>query len=870
MKRRTGLVPLLAVALLSLAVLTCNRSASGQPTLVPSLPAPGDSPAATDTSIEMPTTTPSAVPTLAPSATPTLSPTPTPTPTPTPLPAVLLREAQEALHNGDPAAARTVLSQLPVEGLGVSEAAAAQLGLARSALEAGDYAGAMGPLRDFLSTHPDHPRAPEAQFLLGEALMAQGDYAAAAAAYGAYLDTRDVIAPYVLLWIGDAHTAAGAYTDAIDAYEQAVVLAPTTAMLFQVREKLALAYGFGGDPQAALAQYDAILVAAEDANLRARIQYQAAQTLLVSGEREAAYARLYDLVADFYRTAPAYDALVDLIDSGQPVDDYQRGLVDYYNDAYDAAVAAFYRAIEADPRGHVGAPHYFAGLAYRDARNYAAAVIEFDKLIQTHPGDPYVDDAWLAKAWTRYLADDADAAVETYTRFVRTTPSSVLAPEALWWAANIRYWNDQYDLAAVLFSQLAADYPSSEYAAEALYRAAFSHYQLQAYREAEQAWLLFSRLYPTEELAIGAQFWRGRAHLAAGETLSATQAFSRAVEIDPVDYYSQRALDYLAEIPSDTLRMTRQIASVEQTQNPFGSSPFELPGDSRDEAVERAATDLWLADWLGLSSTEAVTLSRLSAVLAADLRLLRGEELWRLGRRAEAKDELEWLRADTATDLRSQYQLAIFFRDLGLYRSSILAANAALRLSPARSCFEAPAFLSRLAYPTYYADLVLPEAAANDLDPLLLFALIRQESLFEGFATSYASAYGLMQIIPSTGQGIANSLGWSGYDTSDLYRPYISVKFGTWYLARQRDAFDGLAYPALAAYNAGPGNAARWLRRATLCPEGVTPGEGDAEICAFDYDRFVEIIDLRETRLYIRQIYKHFSVYQHLYGVESE
>jgi soluble lytic murein transglycosylase len=220
------------------------------------------------------------------------------------------------------------------------------------------------------------------------------------------------------------------------------------------------------------------------------------------------------------------------------------------------------------------------------------------------------------------------------------------------------------------------------------------------------------------------------------------------------------------------------------------------------------------------------------------------------------------LRRDTATDLRAQYQLAIFFRDLGLYRSSILAAEAAIRLSPAPSVFDAPPFLARLAYPTYYADLVLPEAEANDLDPLLLFALIRQESLFEGFATSFAFAQGLMQIIPSTGQSIANSLGWPDYATADLYRPFISVKFGSWYLARQRDRFDGLLYPALSAYNGGPGNAQRWLDRTfAACPDEATDDD-----CPLDYDLFAEIIHLRETRLYIRQIKKHFSVYQYLYA----
>jgi soluble lytic murein transglycosylase len=687
-----------------------------------------------------------------------------------------------------------------------------------------------------------------------------------------------VIAAYVQAWIGDAYTFAGEYEEAVDAYREALAGAPTFDLIYQVRERLGLAYGYGGDYDDALAQYDAILASAEDGNLRARIQYQAAQTLLVAGEREAAYTRFYDLVANYYKTPAAYNALVDLINSDQPVDDFQRGLVDYYNDAYDAAVAAFYRHIEADLEGHSGAPHYYAGLTYREAGNYAAALIEFEKLIDTHPRDAYVDDAWLARGWTHYLAGDDDMAVETYSQFVEENRYSGLASEALWWAANIRFWADDYERAEPLFAQLADNYFSSEYAADALYRAAVCRFRLGDYDEAEEKWRRYTVAYPAGELAAGAHFWRGRMHLEAGETLSASLAFSQALEAGPLDYYSQRALDYLAvlkpnkppqtEVGPDGLPwhvLPEPVRITGLPREPFVQRAMDL--DQWDEEVERAAADVWLADWLGLSDSEAVTVSQLSPVLAADGRVLRGQELWRLGRREEAKEELEWLRVDTAKDLSAQYQLAVFFRDLGLYRSSILAAEQAIRLSSAHSPYDAPPFLVRLAYPTHYAELVVPEAEANDLDPLLIFALMRQESLFEGFATSYAFAHGLMQIIPSTGRSIANSLGWPGFETADLYRPYISVKFGSWYLARQFDTFDGLVYPALSAYNAGPGNAQSWLNRTmAACADAEESGEQGTAGCTFDFDLFVEIIPIRETRHYIRQIYKHFSVYQHLYG----
>ncbi len=107
-----------------------------------------------------------------------------------------------------------------------------------------------------------------------------------------------------------------------------------------------------------------------------------------------------------------------------------------------------------------------------------------------------------------------------------------------------------------------------------------------------------------------------------------------------------------------------------------------------------------------------------------------------------------------------------------------------------------------------------------------------------------------MQIIPSTGQSLADELGWPpGYVVDDLYRPVVSVRLGTHYMAAQRDLFDGDLFAALAAYNAGPGNALIWK-----------------ELAPNDPDLFLEVIRLGQPRDYIRAIYWAFSHYSALYA----
>jgi soluble lytic murein transglycosylase len=219
-----------------------------------------------------------------------------------------------------------------------------------------------------------------------------------------------------------------------------------------------------------------------------------------------------------------------------------------------------------------------------------------------------------------------------------------------------------------------------------------------------------------------------------------------------------------------------------------------------------------------------------------------------LGFRAQAKRELESLRNEISDDALASYQLALFFRDLGLFRSSILAATSVMRNFEA-TVFEAPPFIGRLAYPVYYADLIVAESETYEYDQLLQFALVRQESLFESFATSSAVAQGLSQVIPDTGAYIAQRLGWQDYVNEDLYRPYVGIAFGAFYLDQQLEGFDGNIAAALSAYNAGPGNAARWY--------GQAPD---------DIDQFIEIIDFAETRQYVERIFSGHAIYRHLYS----
>ncbi len=112
---------------------------------------------------------------------------------------------------------------------------------------------------------------------------------------------------------------------------------------------------------------------------------------------------------------------------------------------------------------------------------------------------------------------------------------------------------------------------------------------------------------------------------------------------------------------------------------------------------------------------------------------------------------------------------------------------------------------------------IIREARAHQLSPSLVVAVIEVESGGYPLAVSHVGAMGLMQLLPSTGEEIANRLGieWKGPDT--LFDPNINVRLGTAYLRQLTDRF-GSVDTALAAYNWGPGRIGRRLSRGATVP----------------------------------------------------
>jgi soluble lytic murein transglycosylase len=531
------------------------------------------------------------------------------------------------------------------------------------------------------------------------------------------------------------------------------------------------------------------------------------------------------------RPGYAHAALVALLESYIEVNEYQRGLIDYHAGSYGAAVSAFYRYIEITPDYNSDA-HYYVALSYFNSGSFDLALQECERALAKFPDTiQHWGEIWLLKARVLARQDRIDDAVGAYTDFASTYAAHPLAAQALWETAWLLERAERFTEAADLYTLLADKYLNDDKAPAARFRAGICHYRDGDSDAAMIAWKELVNGYPGSSESLPGRYWLGKVLWSQGEMQEARELLQSLATTYPRNYYGLRAAHLL----------TNNGLPIAWPETP---APIHQASDEQAEKTKAAA---WLRTWTVVP--ESIDLSALSGTTANEVHLRRGMELLTLGLHDQAREEFEALRREVGQDPLALLQLALLTRDLGMYAPSLRATIDLITIAPESSVLDMPLLVQRLAFPVYYDDLVRAECAAYDLDPLLMFALIRQESVFDDKVASWAGAVGLAQIMPSTGKWIAEMMPWPQYQEDDLRRAYLNVRFGTWFLDRILEQADGDVMTALAGYNGGPVNSMRWLEQS-----------------GGDPDLFVEVIHRDEPRRYVRQIYRHYDVYVRLYG----
>jgi soluble lytic murein transglycosylase len=665
----------------------------------------------------------------------------------------------------------------------------------RAEEEAKRWTEAQAAYRSFLAVAPTtHRDRPTTQARLVRASRAAGDLSGALAAL-------DGLPPGLLDWgalEGAEALVASGDTASVAAMLARVVDPDVRASAWRVLPRTRLA---AGDSAGALSDYRSLVAGGAPGAPRAQASTEAGRLALALGDSAGARPLLVDGFAEGPLASRARAAAVLL---SYPGADLERTLelADVLDRAGDngSALRAYDRAallVRDEGQGGVlpeGVRFARARLMAGVRSRQAEAEEEF-RAIRASTTDPVVGarnlDAWAALEGRR----GREAQVATIrTWLIDEYPTSTQAAELLWDRGIAAEGRGDLTRAQAIYESLGGGSPDVTRTGEARMRLgqlALGQGRVDGAAATYEAYLAD---FPTGRRWEEASFWAAKARLSLGDTASARRLLARVRRDEPVSYYAVMGADLLG-------------------------LPFEVAVPEGDAALRPA----WLAEGL----------ARLDLLREAGL--TRGAETEERALVARARGEGPVL-----------LTLAEALIDRG---RTVAGINLAWDLRREGAPWDRR--LLRAAYPFPYREMVIREAKEWGLDPVVLAAIIRQESAFEADIRSPAGAVGLMQVMPPTGRELAGRHGPAGFTEDNLEAAEVNLHLGAVFFRDMSRRYSDDLPLVLSAYNAGPTRATRWK----AYPEASDPL------------RFTERIPFDETRNYVKYVRRNIGLYRLLYDV---
>ncbi len=440
-------------------------------------------------------------------------------------------------------------------------------------------------------------------------------------------------------------------------------------------------------------------------------------------------------------------------------------------------------------------------------------------------------------------SDATLAAVRREDRLARNAKGVMTrlpAPEHLR-RASVYHVNRAFEEAREHWQALISYYPEDPKVAEAMFGIGRTNYQQRRYQEAYNHYDRLARTYPeTKEGREGLNF-SAAALLRMGQPSAAADRYIQYIDRHPegerIETAHLNAIDTLREAG----RLKEAANWVARTRQTFAGTPTEtnaMFGLLRLEVAE--------GDWKRAVSTanelRRKTFPKGVATSQSEVAYLKAFSLDRVGNRSEAvtaylavpggiDSYYGWLANERLESIGNARRSQVEER---LERNSDQAAGAADR------------------YPVPYRESIVSAAKARKLDPRLVLAIMKQESVFRPTAKSPAGARGLLQLTIDAAQRYAPSAGLKSVTENQLYQPDVSIMVGSEYLADLFRLFPNLPEAVAASYNGGEDNVARWAKRAKQKDPGV----------------FTSEVGFDETKAYVQKVMNNYRVYKQLYNAD--
>ncbi len=351
------------------------------------------------------------------------------------------------------------------------------------------------------------------------------------------------------------------------------------------------------------------------------------------------------------------------------------------------------------------------------------------------------------------------------------------------------------------YEEIYKDYPDSAYAAESMARVFFDKVRNSAFDEALKLASEHWGTYPKSQSHSMVAFWAAKIHLERKEKSKAEEILQDIIISHPTDYYAFRAEQVLAKQNKwyNFTKSNKFVSAIDWT----------WPEIYSDTEIRK----LYGKDILELC------------------KLHEYEFILELDDPSFDKNFMMWLYAKAGETLKA-ISTAYFSLDDNLSA-------------------DINNIKFQYAFPLLYADIIWDQISLNEkIDPLLVHALIKQESRYQKNIVSKVGAIGLMQLMPYTAKAIAEELKIRNPKVEDLMTPQTNIKLGVVYLEQMMHKFNNNLIYTIASYNAGPVVAKAWQDK----------------FSNYDEDMQVELIPYNETKNYVKKVLSNYWIYRQLYA----
>ena len=600
---------------------------------------------------------------------------------------------------------------------------------------------------------------------------------------------------YALYFLAESQSEQGDLAGAAATFERLRAEYPQSAMTPRGELDLAQIMLKLGRPADALSVATHLVATTTDSSLEQNARFVEAEALNALGRQKDAYQQAMAIresyphcEADSKARGLAYSILASNPDvSGLPTFTYQK------NEAAlllreglgSLAYAEAQKALAAAPTTSERAELLWiqAQGSKSDSDRQKRALLEY---LAIEPHGPAASAVLYDLALIYWKDEDFDRARATFGKVIAEFPSSSHAPGAMLRIGRIYEEQRNYDAARAQYSKLVERYPSTDAAEDARFRLPWSLYMAHQFPRAASSFAAMQKKAESASEREMYEYWHARSLAKSGDTAAAQEIYARLARSVESNYYPTLAAMHVAGVHADLPAASAPDLSIYPTpESGLAAVRFHL---SRILALRALGiTELQAGEYRALESAAASDHSLRNFILAG----LQSADAW---------------------------------------YDAIVASN---RMS--KSGHLNPEVAERIRYPRAYWDLFSRASQRQSLDPWLVLALARQESLFNPHATSVSDARGLMQLLPTTADRIARQIGEES--SPNLFDPHMNVKLGTAYLKNLFDMFGGDQFKAVAAYNGGEHAVEGWTRK--------FPG---------DDDEWVENIGYRETRDYVKKV----------------